>query len=404
MSLKWKKAALGAHCIKIGSGATPRGGESVYQSEGTAFIRSQNVYNGRFEKSGLAFLDEEKAEELKNVTVDSGDILLNITGDSVARCCRVADDVLPARVSQHVCIIRPNPREFDPQFLMYYFISPYMQSVMLSLAGSGGTRKALTKEMIEKFVLPKPELPVQRRIACILSKYDELIENNNRRISLLEEYARLIFREWFFYYRFPNHEHVKIVNGLPEGWQAYPLKKICPEIRKIIEPKDIDSDTPYIGLEHMPQRSISLSNWGSVDEVTSTKHQYNKGDIIFGKIRPYFHKVGITFTDGVASSDAIILRPVSHELLALCLLTVSSDHFIAEASKTAKEGSKMPRADWKLMEKRIVPVPPPPLLDAFNVQIEPIMEQLRTLSLASRKLQLARQMLITRIMSEGIIN
>jgi type I restriction enzyme S subunit len=95
------------------------------------------------------------------VTVEEGDILLNITGDSVARCCRVPEAILPARVNQHVSIIRPNPEDFDSRFVGYFFISPFMQDTMLSLAGSGGTRKALTKEMIERFEVPQPLRTVQ---------------------------------------------------------------------------------------------------------------------------------------------------------------------------------------------------------------------------------------------------
>jgi len=164
----WASVRLGDYCSKIGSGSTPRGGESVYLESGISFIRSQNVYNGQFTMDGLAHLEEEHADQLKGVTVESGDILLNITGDSVARSCRVPDEVLPARVNQHVAIIRPKPEEFDSRFVGYFFISRFMQDTMLSLAGSGGTRKALTKEMIERFEVPRPPRPVQERIADIL--------------------------------------------------------------------------------------------------------------------------------------------------------------------------------------------------------------------------------------------
>ena len=127
---------------------------------------------------------------MKGVAIESGDILLNTTGDSVARCCQVPDDVLPARVNQHVSIIRPDQSKLHPRFLMYFLVSPLMQATMLSLAGSVGTRKALTKTMVERFRLPVPDLSVQRKIAWLLSAYDDLIENNRRRIALLEQAAR----------------------------------------------------------------------------------------------------------------------------------------------------------------------------------------------------------------------
>ena len=219
MSHAWSTVRLGEHCTKIGSGATPRGGDSVYLEEGVAFIRSQNVYNGHFTNEGLAYLGDEHAEQLRGVTVESSDILLNITGDSVARSCLVPDDILPSRVNQHVAIIRPKADDFDSRFLGYYLISPFMQETMLSLAGSGGTRKALTKEMIEHFEVPRPPRAIQGRIADILSAYDNLIENNRRRMALLEEEARQLYRECFVRLRFPDYEHTRITNGVPEGWE-----------------------------------------------------------------------------------------------------------------------------------------------------------------------------------------
>ena len=124
--------------------------------------------------SRLAYLDDEHADQLKGATVESGDVLLNITGDSVARSCRVPDDVLPARVNQHVAIIRPKPEAFDSRFVSYFFISPFMQDTMLSLAGSGGTRKALTKEMIERFEVPRPQRDIHVELADLNREAVEL--------------------------------------------------------------------------------------------------------------------------------------------------------------------------------------------------------------------------------------
>jgi len=112
----WPIVRLGDYCSKIGSGATPRGGASVYLDEGEiCLIRSQNIYNDGFKTNGLVYITKESANKLKNVIVEDNDILLNITGDSVARVCLVEECYLPARVNQHVAIIRPDPEEFDPR-------------------------------------------------------------------------------------------------------------------------------------------------------------------------------------------------------------------------------------------------------------------------------------------------
>src|SRR6266568_1814949 len=139
----WIRMRLGDVCTKIGSGATPRGGKDVYLELGQyALIRSQNVHNDGFRRGGLSFINEKHAAELDNVEVLKDDVLLNITGDSVARICQVDPHVLPARVNQHVAIIRPDPDTLDPLFLRYFLVSPLSQAMLLSWAGSGGTRNA----------------------------------------------------------------------------------------------------------------------------------------------------------------------------------------------------------------------------------------------------------------------
>ena len=115
-------------CTKIGSGATPRGGKDVYLDAGeVALIRSQNVYNDFFDRNGIVYIEKKHADQLNNVEVRKNDVLLNITGDSVARTCQVPEDILPARVNQHVAIIRSSPDRLDPRFLRFFLISPQMQ-------------------------------------------------------------------------------------------------------------------------------------------------------------------------------------------------------------------------------------------------------------------------------------
>ena len=141
---EWREVTLGSVCTKIGSGATPRGGKEAYVQDGPyALIRSQNVYNSGFRHDGLALITDEQAEALQNVEVFPGDVLPNITGDSVARVCQVDPTVLPSRVNQHVAIIRTDPRKLDARYLRYYLVAPEVQQMLLSWAGSGGTRMPL---------------------------------------------------------------------------------------------------------------------------------------------------------------------------------------------------------------------------------------------------------------------
>jgi len=238
-------------CVKIGSGATPRGGKEAYKGGATSLIRSQNIYNEGFHRNGLVYIDDDQSAELRNVEVMPNDVLLNITGDSVARCCQVAPDVLPARVNQHVAIIRPEPNSLDARFLRYVLVSQEYQSRLLALASAGATRPALTKSMIEELDIPSPPLAEQKAIASILGALDDKIELNRRMNATLEAMARALFQSWFVDFDpvrakldgrkpegmdkataalFPDAFEESSLGIIPKGWEVSKLKDITSKI------------------------------------------------------------------------------------------------------------------------------------------------------------------------------
>ena len=241
----WMSINVGQACTKIGSGATPRGGKDVYLPIGPyALIRSQNVLNDGFAHDGLAYIGEQHAFDLAGVEVLDQDVLLNITGDSVARVCQVDPHILPARVNQHVAIVRPDPTRLDPRFLRYYLVRPEMQAKLLSWAGSGGTRNALTKAMIEALDVRAPEdVSEQRAIAQILGTLDDKIEANRQMNETLEAIARALFKSWFVDFDpvrakmkdrdtgspkdivdlFPDRLVDSELDYIPVGWEVKPL-------------------------------------------------------------------------------------------------------------------------------------------------------------------------------------
>ncbi len=227
MTSDWRDIALGNVCSKIGSGATPRGGKETYRGGATALVRSQNVHNDRFSRNGLAFIDDVQATELRSVAVEEGDVLLNITGDSVARCCQVDPGVLPARVNQHVAIIRPRAGELEADFLRYALITPRMQARLLALASAGATRNALTKAMLDSLVISAPPLATQRSIARILGALDDKIELNRKTNETLEAMARALFQSWFVDF---DPVRAKMEGRQPEGMDAETAKLFPPKL------------------------------------------------------------------------------------------------------------------------------------------------------------------------------
>lgn len=187
----WSANKLGELTTKIGSGATPRGGSSVYQSSGVALIRSQNVLDNAMKNQDIACITDEAARALQGVTVEERDVLINITGDSIARCSVVDPKVLPARVNQHVSIIRTTD-ELDPRFLQRFLVNPSFKEQLLSMS-SGGTRNALTKSDLSNLVIYFPEIEEQRAIAEVLGALDDKIAANSRRIAKVGEVLETTF-------------------------------------------------------------------------------------------------------------------------------------------------------------------------------------------------------------------
>lgn len=182
----WVENKLVSLTTKIGSGATPRGGGESYKTEGTSLIRSLNVHDPGFRYSKLAFLDDGQADGLSNVIVQPGDVLLNITGASVARCCIVPDDVLPARVNQHVSIIRPITSKLDSDFLHYLLVSKYYKDQLLQTGAEGGaTRQAITKAQIQDFTVGYPA--DRREQQSIVSKLDALRKETQHLESIYQK-------------------------------------------------------------------------------------------------------------------------------------------------------------------------------------------------------------------------
>lgn len=189
-----KEVTLKSVTSKIGSGATPRGGESSYKKSGISLIRSQNVYDYGILEDGLAYIDEEQADKLKNVIVEEEDILFNITGASVARCCIVEKKYLPARVNQHVCIIRAIEKVI-PKYLQQILICTTIKSKLLDIAKGSTSREAITKQQLEEFKIPLPSIEEQKEIVLKIENIEKEIKNAKNELKKLEELKKKVLEE-----------------------------------------------------------------------------------------------------------------------------------------------------------------------------------------------------------------
>lgn len=418
MSSEWRR--LGDHCLKIGSGATPKGGKDAYLASGPfTLIRSQNVYNDGFKPAGLAFISADQAKRLDGVSVEASDVLLNITGDSVARVCLAQPQHLPARVNQHVAIIRPNPAVFDSRFLRYFLASPYQQDLMLGLAAAGATRNALTKGMIEDFKVPCPPIGEQKASADILSALDDHITLLRETNATLEAIAQAIFKSWFVDFdpvrakqegrapegmddataaMFPDSFEESELGVVPRGWRTGVLRDIAQTTREQVSVSDLLADLHYVGLEHIPRKSLSLTDWGSAEGLESAKAAFSEGDILFGKLRPYFHKVVIAPFAGVCSTDILVCQPRTPEYFGVVAMHMFSTALIDYADRLSN-GAKMPRINWKDLAAYPICIPPVAIAARMNVAVRPMMASMNARTQKARTLSTLRDTLLPRLIS-----
>jgi type I restriction enzyme S subunit len=304
---------------------------------------------------------------------------------------------------QRTYIIRAiDDSELANRFL-YFALRPMLEH--LKSISTGAATKFLTLGLLKGLAIELPPLETQHKIASILSAYDDLIENNNRRIKILEEMAQTIYREWFVNFRFPGHEKVKLVDSslgmIPEGWEVTKLGDIAKEVRRSVDPEKLDPETPYVGLEHIPRKSITLADWGVAKDIQSTKLLFEKGEILFGKIRPYFHKVSVAPINGICSSDAIVISAKETGHRQIVLGCVSSVEFVSHATQTS-QGTKMPRANWKVLVQYPLMIPPKQILGQFNAFMDNVVNHTRNLMFKNRNLRQTRDLFLPKLISGEI--
>ena len=404
--MSWKKVKLGDCCFKIGSGATPKGGAKVYISDGVAFIRSQNVYNLSFNYNGLAHITDQAAEKLKGVTVQPNDVLINITGDSVARTCIVPNDVLPARVNQHVAIIRPNPTILNARFLNYYLSSPYMQSFMLSLSvGKGASRNAMTKDMIANYDIPCPSLDTQCQIAKILSAYDDLIENNQKQIKLLEEAAQRLYKEWFIDLLFPGYEDAEIIGDVPEGWKKdradsffqITIGKTPPRAEKQWFLKG-DIGIPWLSISDMGKAGVYVFNTNEAlteEAVKKYKMKIVPTGTVFVSFKLTVGRVAIATTD-TCTNEAIAHFYIDDDWKQAYTYCYLKNFEYGSLGNTSSISNAV---NSKIIKAMPFIMPNDSTILSFSKLVDPILKEVKNKQNTCIKLAEARDLLLLKLMS-----
>ena len=377
---------------------------SEYTEHGTPVINVRNIGFGSIKADKLEFISPATRDRLSSHLLRGGDIVFGRKG-AVERHVFIRQEQNGWFQGSDCLRLRFISTRVEPLFASYYFLTSEHQRWMMNQCSHGATMASLNQGILERIELPLPPLRIQQRIAGILSAYDELIENSQRRIKILESMARALYREWFVHFRFPGHENHSRVDSplgeIPKGWEVKKLGEIAEVMRRNVPKGELDEPKPYVGLEHIPRRSLALDAWEIAAELGSNKLEFKKGEVLFGKIRPYFHKVSVAPFDGLCSADTIVISSRSPEHYACMVACVSSDAFVAEASATAN-GAKMPRANWGVLAKFPVVIPKGEVSDKFSELFGDIIAQQRALIFQIQNLRRTRDLLLPRLLSGQI--
>ena len=331
----------------------------------------------------------------------SGDILIT-TEAPLGEVAQVGHNARIA-LAQRVILLRPDSALVDPQFLFHYLRSPEARVRLLRRA-SGTTVSGIRQPELCAVEVPLLARSAQEVVGRILDDLDALTENNRQRIEALEEMARTIYREWFVRFRYSGHESATLVDSslgpIPEGWRLGIIAEIVDLVKTTVDPSGVNPLTPAVGLEHIPRRQLTLDSWGSAMDVGSRKGVFSKGDLLFGKIRPYFHKVSVAPLAGVCSTDALVIRPFE-EYWGQAVQAIFSDDFVANATQTSN-GTKMPRADWKVISTFPIAIPPRELSLHFTDLMRDSLGLAEKLMFQSRELAAARDLLLPKLVTGQI--
>jgi len=392
---------------------------------GFPFVSFKDILDNTFLPRHPLSLVQSTLDERHSCSVLRGDVFLTRTSETqedLGMSSVALTDYPNATFNGFTKRLRPkDPGTIVPEYAAYFFRSPRFRAAITAYS-SLSTRASLNNDILSRLTIPLPDTETQARIGFTLRSLDDKIEHNRRTSRALEGLARAMFKAWFVDFEpvhakaagatsFPGMppeafsalparftDPTSPLGPVPEGWEVGAMGKVGVQRREQVTPADVDDATPYIGLEHMPRRDITLADWGNAAAVTSSKFRFRTGDILFGKLRPYFHKVGPAPLEGVCSTDIVVMHPTRPEYMAWLLMLVASDDFVSHTNQTSA-GTKMPRTNWNDMAGFPVALPPSSLARSFEDLVRPMLDMIRASIHESCQLAGLRDYLLPKLLS-----
>lgn len=378
--------------------------QNEFASEGHClFLSATNVTKSGFDFSDCQFISEQKDAALRKGKLHRGDVVLTTRG-TIGNSAYYSDVIQydHMRINSGMVILRCDTENILPVYLYHFLRSPSFSGQVNSLR-SGVAQPQLPIRDMKKIRLPLPSVKVQSQISSVLSAYDDLIENNRRRIQLLEQAARLLYKEWFVHLRFPGHEHTKIIDGVPEGWE----RKYVPEVIDINPTEKVQKGTAirYVPMAGLSTTDMTIDLTESEVRTTSTSVRYRNGDVLLARITPCLENgktgfVNFLAADEIAcgSTEFIVLRGrLVSPYFTYCLARTHA--FRETAIKSMIGSSGRQRVQPVCFDEFVVGLPKKVIREQFDSAVSPLFHQIATLVRQSDQLARARDLLLPKLMN-----
>jgi type I restriction enzyme S subunit len=399
-SKDWQISKLEDICDQITDG---KHGDCQDESDsGFYFLSCKDVLNGQLNyKNARQITESDFLDTHRRTKFAPSDILITNSG-TIGRMAIAPDNGLTLRTTfqKSVAILKPIVSRAEPKFLYYAVQSDIRR--LIEFAG-GTAQKNLLLRDLRAFEVRLPSLSLQRRISGILAAYDVLMETNSRRIEVLEEMARTLYREWFVHFRFPGHEKLKRVDSalgpIPQGWEVKKLRDLIAYNRSSTKRGPHLRDRRYVPIDCLPTKSLALLEAKPIEEAQSSLQLFEKGDILFGAMRPYFHKVVVAPFDGVTRTTCFVFKPVCLEWSAFAVMTAFEETTVAYANAHS-QGATIPYAVWEgSFSEMPLTLPPHDLLRRFGTIVAPMIASISQSFFRLNNLRRTRDLLLPRLLS-----
>jgi type I restriction enzyme, S subunit len=362
---------------RVVTGATPKAAETDSWGDEVDFVTPTDQREGARDITAARRLSAAGAERLNGRLIPPGSTCFTCIGATIGK---VSLTTRPSVTNQQINSVVPYENVADSEFL-YYLLKA--SASRIAQIASGSATPIVNKRQFEEFRVRVPDLMTQMRIGRLLGALDDKIAVNDQIAKVSDELIR---------------QHYARVSG--QAHDVIRIGDIAVRIRDMVPGGSLSADEKYIGLEHMPRRNVWLAQWGSAGAVTSTKTRFSRGDLLFGKLRPYFRKIGTAFADGVSSTDILVIRPVRGSFRGWLLAALSSDEVVAHACAVG-DGTRMPRVSWADLASYRIPWAGEERAALFNELVAVLFGRVGSAIAENRTLAELRDTLLPELMSAG---